>query len=661
MLAFLLVLLGLLGSVVGQATVPASTSTANDILILQYALTLENLEAQFYRYGLGNITQAQFATAGYNATTYSYLTMIRDHELAHVALLSSVIASLNTVPVPYCQYNFAAAFASPAAFIATAAALENAGQTAYDGALNGITNSVYAQTAAQIATVEARHAAYLNTLIGASPFPTAFDPTNNSSTILTAVTPFIVSCPYNPAVVLNITVRPGGVTLNAANQVVATGPVITGRTTAYTAAQRTNDLNVLQYALVLENLENAFYNFSQNTITLAAWTGAGLPAAAYSLIGTVGAQEQTHVTALTAVITARGGTPIPVCPYNFSAVTGPRAYLSIASVLEQTGVQAYDGAAAFITDTALQQIAATIATVEARHSSYLYQLLNSTSASNATGAPFSPFPSNLDIASTPAQIVAAVLATGFLGNCGTILQALSLPVQLSAVGVAGDPAFVGFHGQKFQVHGIPSRHFNLLSTPTLQVSSTFTYITEGESMTGGQQKAARLAAQIKQTKNKLFYSLPLTTAFSHEGTFLTEIGMKFNNNKVYVQSGSYTTGMKSVTLNGKDVSVSFEPLSLGNGFYLTRPTPSVLRLDTPELSFDLVNSDNFFNIESATLSHELSVDTMIDGLLGQTANKDWKIENTKEFKEHMVMDYLIQGDLFGDDFVANQFKSSNKA
>jgi len=540
--------------------------------------------------------------------------------------------------------------------------LENTGQTAYDGVLNGITNSAYAQTAAQIATVEARHAAYLNTLTGASPFPNAFDPTNNVSTIVSAVTPFITSCPYNVAVVLGITVRPGGVTLNSANQVVATGPVITNRATAYTTAQRTNDLNVLQYALVLENLEAAFYNYSSRTISLAQWTAAGLPAAAYTLIGTIGAQEATHVSALSSVIIARGGTPIPACPYNFSAVTGPIAYLNIASVLEQTGVQAYDGAAAFITDTALQQVAATIATVEARHSAYLYQLLNASASSTSTGAPFSPFPSSLDTASTPTTIVTAVLATGFLGNCGTTLQALSLPVQLSAVGVAGDPAFVGFHGQNFQVHGIPSRHFNLLSTPSLQVSSTFTYISEGESMTGGQQKAARLANQIKQTKNKLFYSLPLTTAFSHEGTFLTEVGMKFNNNKVYVQAGAYTTGMSSVTLNGSPVAVSFEPLSLGNGFYLTRPTPSVLRLDTPELSFDLVNSDNFFNIESATLSHEFSVDTMIDGLLGQTANKDWKIENTKAFKEHMVMDYLIQGDLFGDDFVANQFKATaNKA
>ncbi|MEO5577368.1 MAG: hypothetical protein ABIR67_08630, partial [Gaiellaceae bacterium] len=51
---------------------------------------------------------------------------------------------------------------------------------------------------AQIATVEARHAAYLNLINRDSPFPFAFDAGKKPSEIFDAAKGFIVSCP--PAV-----------------------------------------------------------------------------------------------------------------------------------------------------------------------------------------------------------------------------------------------------------------------------------------------------------------------------------------------------------------------------------------------------------------------------------------------------------------------------
>jgi len=51
------------------------------------------------------------------------------------------------------------------------------------------------QAGAQIATVEARHASYLNLINGDSPFPTAFDEGKKPSEIFAAAKPFIVSCP----------------------------------------------------------------------------------------------------------------------------------------------------------------------------------------------------------------------------------------------------------------------------------------------------------------------------------------------------------------------------------------------------------------------------------------------------------------------------------
>jgi len=75
--------------------------------------------------------------------------------------------------------------------------LENTGVMAYDGAIRYVDTGDFLQAGAQIATVEARHAAYLNLLNRTSPFPDAFDMGKLPSQIIAAVkaTGFIVSCP----------------------------------------------------------------------------------------------------------------------------------------------------------------------------------------------------------------------------------------------------------------------------------------------------------------------------------------------------------------------------------------------------------------------------------------------------------------------------------
>ncbi len=47
---------------------------------LNYALTLEHLEATFYAQGMSNFSVADFAAAGYNASVYSYFGLIKEHE-----------------------------------------------------------------------------------------------------------------------------------------------------------------------------------------------------------------------------------------------------------------------------------------------------------------------------------------------------------------------------------------------------------------------------------------------------------------------------------------------------------------------------------------------------------------------------------------------------
>jgi hypothetical protein len=75
--------------------------------------------------------------------------------------------------VPACEYNFG--ITDVASAVRTAKLLENTGVRAYDGAIAHIFAAAYLTAGATIATVEARHASYLNLLNRTSPFPTAFD------------------------------------------------------------------------------------------------------------------------------------------------------------------------------------------------------------------------------------------------------------------------------------------------------------------------------------------------------------------------------------------------------------------------------------------------------------------------------------------------------
>ncbi len=66
---------------------------------------------------------------------------------------------------------------------------------AYDGAIKCLLNPELQEAGATIATVEARHAAFLNLLNGASPFPAPFDTPKDKCEIFAIAAPFLVACP----------------------------------------------------------------------------------------------------------------------------------------------------------------------------------------------------------------------------------------------------------------------------------------------------------------------------------------------------------------------------------------------------------------------------------------------------------------------------------
>ncbi|GAA5907169.1 hypothetical protein JCM6882_008381 [Rhodosporidiobolus microsporus] len=158
-----------------------------DVEILNYALTLEYLERNFYANVLKKFSAAAFKKAGYPATVRERFVALAEQEANHVQFLET---ALGAAAVSDCTYVFG--LTSPKAVVATARLLENVGVAAYLGAAGDITDPAYLAAAASIVTVEARHASYLNEINGASGFPVPYDSGLNYAQVYSLAAPLII-------------------------------------------------------------------------------------------------------------------------------------------------------------------------------------------------------------------------------------------------------------------------------------------------------------------------------------------------------------------------------------------------------------------------------------------------------------------------------------
>ncbi|HEX3688878.1 MAG TPA: ferritin-like domain-containing protein [Solirubrobacteraceae bacterium] len=154
------------------------------------------------------------------------------------------------------------------------------------------------------------------------------------------------------------------------------------------------DIGILNYALTLEYLESSFYNE-------AAASGKITNKALKQFLTTVQKDENAHVKLLKGAL---GSKAAKKPKFDFQGIpSDPAKFAATAYVLENTGVHAYLGQAANIKDSKILLTAASIVTVEARHSGAIGLFLGKSIA-----------PAPLDTGLTAAKVLAAVKKTGFI-------------------------------------------------------------------------------------------------------------------------------------------------------------------------------------------------------------------------------------------------------
>jgi rubrerythrin len=156
-------------------------AAADDREILAFALSLEQVEAAFYK--------AALARGGLTGNPQALAKTFGAHEDEHVKALSGLLTQLGEKPAAAPKTKFAVS--DQASFLRLAVTLEDTGVAAYNGAAPLVKTPDLVAALGTIVNVEGRHSAALRMAAGQDPAPQAFDKGMSAQQVNAAVRQFL--------------------------------------------------------------------------------------------------------------------------------------------------------------------------------------------------------------------------------------------------------------------------------------------------------------------------------------------------------------------------------------------------------------------------------------------------------------------------------------
>ena len=174
-----------IGAVAPFVSEALAQTASDDVAVLKFALSLEQLESAFYKAGLSR--------AGLTGDVQKYAKLFGPQEDDHVKALSGLLTSLGEKPSAPPKVQFG--LTDQASFVKLAVTLEDTGVGAYNGAATAIKTPEILNALGGIVQVEGRHSAALRMIAGKDPAPAAFDKPLAPAQVGSIVQPYVQQQP----------------------------------------------------------------------------------------------------------------------------------------------------------------------------------------------------------------------------------------------------------------------------------------------------------------------------------------------------------------------------------------------------------------------------------------------------------------------------------
>ena len=324
---------------------------------------------------------------------------------------------------------------------------------------------------------------------------------------------------------------------------------------------------------------------------------------------------------------------------------------SSAAAVSSSAAPAVSSSAARVSSSAVGSSSApAVSSSAAAVSSSAAAVSSSAAAVSSSAARVSSSAAGSSSAAAVSSSAAAVSSSAAAVSSSAARASSSSAVSVSSTSgtrVVGDPMFVGFLRQRFQVHGMDGVVYNILSQASVSINALFVFLESGNC--------------------PIVDGEALTNCWSHPGSYFGSLALQTAaGDKLEIVSGAATSGFGAIRFDGEDVKVTKGVEGTGAKLSFTVLSSHSVAVTIDNYRLVVENSDMFVNLVSIEVLdwQQLASVDQPHGLLGQTWKPPRKaragqVVAVKDVAEGDVDDYVITSDtLFGTEFVYNKFAKS---